>query len=227
MEEGMFCTECGTRLREEAFFCHECGMKVRRKNVTEHTQKQQANIGKTYVGESKQHMSMKEEDNVVTIQKAIQKVISIKGEQVLCSKKELCTILEDLVPELSKERMFVEKMYSDELGQMLHEAYRADFYKKEFFVSRIDHYLLEKQGIVEPIRKEFVEIWKPIFYKKTIEVKHYKEYRPALQILKKEYGENIPIDIIRCFAEQNRLFFRFSITIDDIISDLEKICCEE
>ncbi len=59
------------------------------------------------------------------------------------------------------------------------------------------------------------------FKRKTVEVKIFIDYIPALRMLKQEFGPYVPDDVIQAFLEENRLFYRFSLTVDDVKRDIK------
>lgn len=158
---------------------------------------------------------------MVTIQEAITKAISIRGAEVLSKKEELCVILEDLAPELIKERNFIETFYDNELGQIFQKAYQSSLDIRILDLLEADLYLSEEKGLVPKKRKELIEIFKQPLNEK-IAVKRFKDYKPALMQLREEYRGSVPKEVVRYFVEENKLFSRFSMTLDDVISDLRQ-----
>ena len=158
---------------------------------------------------------------MVTIEDAICKAISMKGANILNDKKKFCLLLEDLVPNLIEDRKFIEMIYCDEFGKIFSEAMHATYKMREVYLREADKYLAEKCCFIEVRRHQFLGIFEKVLRGKVIQVKKYKEYKPALALLKQEYGKDVPIGIIKYFVEENRLFSRFSITLDDVIADLE------
>ena len=155
--------------------------------------------------------------------KAIAKVASVHGAYVLCRKDVFCAFLDDMIPEQIEERQFIRTIYNDEIGTILSEASRAPFCDKDSYYSEIDVYLQNECGLMEPIRRRFIDIFKDSFKRKTVEVKKYKDYKPALYMLKQKFGSQVSDELIQDFVEENRLFFRFSLTIDDVKEDLKLV----
>ena len=156
------------------------------------------------------------------LQKAIQKAILLSGDTILMSSVEMNRILEDLVPEQMAERKQFRRLYTDDLGEILAAANKAAIPEKSKFRSEAVEYLQEIIGLTEERSQEFLELFTEILVGKTVEVRKYRDYKPALYLLKKEYGDNLNEDIILNFVESNRLFARFSITVDDVIRDLSQ-----
>lgn len=156
-------------------------------------------------------------------QKAIAKAVSVHGAQVLSKKEVFCTFLNDMIPEHMEMLEFIKMVYTDDLGHILSEASQVPYSDKEKYYSEIDSYLLDKCGLIEPIRSKFIKMFRNAFRRKTVEVKKFKDYKPALRILKQEFGSHIPDDIIQAFLEENRLFYRFSLTVDDVKRDIKTL----
>lgn len=156
-------------------------------------------------------------------QKAIAKAVSSHGVQVLSKKDIFCTFLDDMLPEHMETVEFIKMIYTDDIGHILSEAFQAPYSDKEKYYSEIDSYLLENHGLIEPIRTKFINAFRNAFRRQTVEVKKYKDYKLALRILKQEFGPYVPDDIIQVFSEENRLFCRFSLTVDDVKRDIQNI----
>ncbi len=157
------------------------------------------------------------------IQKAIAKAISSYGVQVLSCKAVFCTLLDDMVPEQIEAVQFIKMVYTDDIGHILSEASQAPFSDKEKYYREIDNYLLEQRELIELTRTKFINVFRDTFRRKTVEVKKYKDYNPALHMLKQEFGPYISDDVIQAFLEENRLFYRFSLTVDDIKRDIKNV----
>ena len=157
------------------------------------------------------------------IHKAIEKIVRMYGADVLCDKEVLCAMLDDMIPVQAESCHLVRMIYNDEIGHILREAAQASYSEKDKVYQKLDLYLKEQSGLHEERREEFIRIFRTAFQRKTVEVKSYKEYIPALQILKNAYGGNVSREIIQLFVEENRLFARMSITVDDVIDDLKKV----
>lgn len=154
-------------------------------------------------------------------QKAIAKAVSTHGAQVLSQKDLFCKFLSDMVPEHVEMVELIKMVYTDDLGHILSEASQASYSDKEKYYSEIDSYLLNKSGLIEPIRSKFINLFRNAFRRKTVEVKKFKDYKPALRMIKQEFGPYVPDDVIQAFLEENRLFYRFSLTVDDVKRDIK------
>lgn len=154
-------------------------------------------------------------------QKAIAKAVSTHGAQVLSQKDLFCKFLSDMVPKHVEMVELIKMIYTDDLGHILSEASQASYSDKEKYYSEIDSYLLNKCGLIEPIRSKFINLFRNAFRGKTVEVKKFKVYKPALRMLKQEFDPYVPDDVIQAFLEENRLFYRFSLTIDDVKRDIK------
>ena len=158
-----------------------------------------------------------------TVQKAIAKALSMKGPDLLRDKKALCAMLDDMIPEQATVRRFIRMIYDDEIGNLLCEAAQATYNGREECFRRLDLYLQNCSGLHEQKRDEFLALFRPAVKRKIAEVKRFRDYRSALAALKQEYGENPDRDILQYFTEENRLFSRFSLTVDDVMRDLEHL----
>ena len=155
--------------------------------------------------------------------KAITKAVSFYGAQVLGKKDVFCTFLSDMVPEHMETVEFIKMIYTDDIGHILSEAFQAPYSDKEKYYSEIDNYLLDQRGLIEPMRSKFINVFRDAFRRQTVEVKKYKDYKPALRMLKQEFGPYVPDDVIQAFLEENRLFYRFSLTADDVKRDIKNV----
>lgn len=156
-------------------------------------------------------------------QKAITKAVSSHGVQVLSKKDIFCTFLNDMLPRHMETVEFIRMVYTDDIGHILSEAFQAPYIDKEKYYSEIDNYLLEQRGLIEPIRSKFINVFRDAFRRQTVEVKKYKDYKPALRMLKQEFGPYVSDDVIQAFLEENRLFYRFSLTLDDVKRDIKNV----
>lgn len=156
-------------------------------------------------------------------QKAIAKAVSSHGTYALNRKAVFCTLLDDMITEQIEDLKFIKMFYTDEIGQLLTEALQAPFSDKEKYYREIDNYLQDHSGLMEPIRTKFINIFRDMFRRKAVEVKKYKDYKPALRMLKQEFGPDLSDEIIEAFLEENRLFYRFSLTADDIKDDIKTV----
>lgn len=156
-------------------------------------------------------------------QKAIVKAILLYGTSVLNKKDIFCTLLDDMIPEQDENLQFIKIIYTDEIGHILSEVSQASYNDKERYYHEIDDYLQSQCGLAEPMRKTFIDLFRGSFRKKTVEVKKYKDYKPALRMLKQKFGTNLPEDIVQAFVEENRLFCRFSLTGDDVRNDIKTV----
>lgn len=156
-------------------------------------------------------------------QNAIVKAVSSHGAQVLRKKDVLCTFLNDMVPEHMETVEFIKMVYTDDIGYILSEAFQAPYSDKEKYYSEIDNYLLDQRGLIEPMRSKFINVFRNAFRRQTLEVKKYKDYKPALRMMKQEFGPYVPDDVLHAFLEENRLFYRFSLTVDDVKRDIKNV----
>ena len=106
-------------------------------------------------------------------QKAIAKAVSTHGAQVLCQKDLFCKFLSDMVPEHVEVVELITMVYTDDLGHILIEASQASYSDKEKYYSEIDSYLLNKCGLIEPIRSKIINLFRNAFKRKTVEVKKF------------------------------------------------------
>lgn len=157
------------------------------------------------------------------IQKAIAKAVSSHGVQVLSKKDIFCTFLNDMLPEHMETVELIKMVYTDDIGHILSEVFQAPYSDKEKYYSEIDNYLLEQRGLIGPIRSKFINVFRDAFRRQTVEVKKYKDYKPALRMLKQEFGPYVSDDVIQAFLEENRLFYRFSLTVDDVKCDIKNV----
>lgn len=165
----------------------------------------------------------KDEQEVEILSKAIAKAVLLKGAEILRHKTALCILLEDLIPQNDSERRFLEMIYTDEIGCILSKAAQAKYSDREAYYRQADRYLQNSSGLVYEKRAAFLETFRSAFRREIAEVKRYKDYRPALSFLRLQYGPYISKEILEAFVEENRLFFRFSITVDDVVKDLNEL----
>lgn len=90
------------------------------------------------------------------IQDTIKKAIKLKGYQILEDKNRLCTVLEDLSPDLPGERKFIDKVYSDGVGKIFFQACMAEDSDKKMHLKEADTYLEEENGFNEKWRKRLL-----------------------------------------------------------------------
>ena len=161
------------------------------------------------------------------LQQAIQKAIDLQGPSVLMQKKQLCCLLEDLVPQLARERVDFEKSYSDDLGKFLCRLYQADNQEKAKIRIEAEAYLEDmtqhwgiwgRQLILQTMGESAI---------KTVEVKKFSDYRSAVVKLMEKFGESMSMDIVECFVEENHLFSRFNKDDLTVIEDMYKVSVEE
>ena len=156
------------------------------------------------------------------IEKAIRKAISIYGSEVLSDKELFCTLLDDMLVGQVELRHFINEIYNDEIGNILCKASKAAYSDKECYFEELNYYLKGRKGFNEPTREKFINLFRSSF-RRMVEVKKYKDYASAVQILKQEFGDTMSDYIIESFIEENRLFSRFSITVDDVKRDMKLI----
>lgn len=155
--------------------------------------------------------------------KILQKAISIQGPAVLKSPNELLNIWEDLLPEMKKEREAFAKSYNREFGEVLYDLYQANFRAKTEALEQTKQYMKEEAALIEAWRKQLMGLTDRELSQRTVEVKRFQDYIPALQQLRKKYGKNLSEDMVRSFVEENNLFVRFSLMVDDVMKDLEDL----
>lgn len=155
--------------------------------------------------------------------KAIAKILSTKGSDILCRKEVLYTLLEDMLPDHKEGRIFIQMIYTDEIGRILREAANVKYDTRERYYRELNMYLQEHNGLNERKREKFIKIFRIALKRKTVEVKKYKDYKEALRTLKKEFGSVLDKSVVQDFVEENKLFSRFSLTIDDVIKDLQSL----
>lgn len=156
-------------------------------------------------------------------QKAIAKAVSSHGAHVLSKKTVFCTVLNDMIPEHMETVEFIKMIYTDDSGYILSEAFQAPYSDKEKYYMEIDKYLLDQRGMIEPMRSKFINMFRDAFRRQTVEVKKYKDYKPALRMLKRGFGPYVSDDVIQAFLEENRLFYRVSLTVDDVKRDIKNV----
>lgn len=155
--------------------------------------------------------------------KAIAKILSMRGIDILSRKEVLYTLLEDMLPEHKEDRNFIQMTYTDEIGRILKEAANANHDIRERYYRELNTYLHENNGLNEKKREKFINIFRTALRRKTVEVNKYKDYKDALRTLKKEFGPVLDKSVVQDFVDENKLFSRFSLTIDDVIRDLQNI----
>ena len=67
-------------------------------------------------------------------------------------------------------------IYTDEIGHLPCEALKAPYSDKKYLIKEIDNYLLNQQGLIEPKRKRFINVFQDMLTRKTMEVKKYRDY---------------------------------------------------
>ena len=83
-----------------------------------------------------------------TIQETISRIINVEGPNIFKNKKKLCIAIEDLAPSLCEEIDFINKVYNDNVGQLIYETIvEDDIEKKKDLLREVDKYLDEKSGI--------------------------------------------------------------------------------
>ena len=99
-----------------------------------------------------------------TIQETIRKAVMAKGPIILKSKVDLCIAIDDLSPNLSEEKSFIEKIYNDEIGGFLYEALiEGDIEKKKALLKEVDRYLDEENGRNPMWREKILSYFRDLF----------------------------------------------------------------
>ncbi|MCR4739466.1 MAG: protein kinase [Lachnospiraceae bacterium] len=105
-------------------------------------------------------LSSKSSEDFIKIRSVIRKAIELLAADILLDKRLFITVVEDLAPELVSEKEFLTRTYSDDVGKLLHSAYRAgdgsDY-------SVIDSYLLNNCGFNDNWRHRFFSFFSFIF----------------------------------------------------------------
>ena len=82
-----------------------------------------------------------------TIQETISKATKVKGSNILRNKDVLCVVIEDLSPDLEEELKFINRVYNDDVGKILYNAFIAkDAEGKENLLKEADRFLDEENG---------------------------------------------------------------------------------
>lgn len=97
------------------------------------------------------------------IQETIRRAVALMGPEILENTRDFSNILEDLAPELSDERKFIAKIYSDDVGKLLAGTYRADISARREHIREIDIFLDNENGINESWRKRFLGYFNALF----------------------------------------------------------------
>ena len=161
------------------------------------------------------------------LQQAIMKAIELQGPCVLKQKDLLCQILEDLVPQLITERAWFEKSYHRELGDFLWHMYEAEAGEKPKICLEAEAYLEQTAQQWEDWGRQLTLQIMRESAMKTVAVKSFREYKPALATLLRKYGETLSMDIVSCFVEENHLFTRFNLDETMVLEDMYKVAKEE
>jgi hypothetical protein len=75
------------------------------------------------------------------------RAIQIRGATILKSKSELCIIIEDLSPDLHEQLEFIHRVYNDQVGGILYEAFAAkSSEEKNKYVRDADRFLDKENG---------------------------------------------------------------------------------
>lgn len=89
---------------------------------------------------------------------AIEKAIQKFGLQLLLDKDKLILILEDLVPYLQEDLVYIEKMFSVEVGRILFEKWNVSA-KSEYTFSDVELFLSENEGFNDKWIKKFISFF--------------------------------------------------------------------
>ena len=104
------------------------------------------------------------------IQDTIIQAVNLKGHKILADKNTLCIILEDLSPNLYKERDFIDKVYNNEVGKILCKACTSELSKKAEYLREADKYLDEENGRNASWRKRLLS-----YFEKAVMEKYGEE----------------------------------------------------
>lgn len=107
-------------------------------------------------------------ERVATLEKTIAKAIEIATPEVLKKSRLFFRLMEDLSPELSRERSELEWMYSDEIGELLFSAYGSKHGMLEPAMldsawKEIKDVLEQKRGLKEQKQEWFVQVFSRAF----------------------------------------------------------------
>lgn len=97
-----------------------------------------------------------------TIQDTIIRAVKVKGYRILEDKDALCVILEDLSPDLYKEREFIDKVYNNGVGKIILNACLSDSSKKHEYLKEADAYLSEENGLNEEWRRQLLSYFEAV-----------------------------------------------------------------
>lgn len=100
-----------------------------------------------------------------TIQETISKATKVKGPNILRSKDVLCVVIGDLSPDLEEELKFINRVYNDDVGKILYDAFIAkDTERKENLLKEADRFLDEENGRNLKWRERLLSyFWNSIF----------------------------------------------------------------
>lgn len=96
---------------------------------------------------------------VATLEKTISKAIEIASLEVLKNKELLFQLMEDLSPELIKERLEFERMYTDEIGKLLFSAYGLKDSMRDPVWREIKGILDQELGFKDKKQEWFVKLF--------------------------------------------------------------------
>lgn len=80
------------------------------------------------------------------IQDTICQAIKLQGAEILKKPEKFCNILEDLSPELSEERRFICRIYSEDLGKLLYNTYISEGDNKQRTMQETRKWLTDNEG---------------------------------------------------------------------------------
>ena len=84
---------------------------------------------------------------MLNISDVICRAIQIRGATILKNKSELCIIIEDLSPDLHEQLEFIRRVYNDQVGRILYEAFAAkSSEEKNKYVRDADRFLDKENG---------------------------------------------------------------------------------
>lgn len=159
---------------------------------------------------------------------AMQQAVTLQGPDILKDKNRLFSLLEDLVPTHDYEMRMFQKNYNEGLGEFLCRLFQTEESGKKMQTrTDAEFYLHEAARDMESWGYQLIHALGSKPPLKTIEVKSYAEYKPALSKLLRKYGEIMSLDIVSCFVEENHLFTRYNVDETKVIEDMYKVAKDE
>ena len=121
------------------------------------------------------------------LEKTISKAIAIASSEVLKNRELLFQLMEDLSPELIRERLELERMYSDEIGKLLCSAYGSKDGMRDPVWREIKGILDQELGFKDKKQEWFMQLFYRSFLDDNINEKRQDLLRLLykMEILKK------------------------------------------